>query len=170
MKAGKAVLLVGHGASPSDFPRDLAGELRRLEAVKPPPGSREGKRRLELDKKIRSWPRTARTDPYHAGLKAIARALARALPGREVAFAFNEFCGPTIGEAVERLARHGVAEVAVIPTMYTRGGVHSEEDIPVILEGLRRRHPGMRIRYAWPFPTPHIAGFLAGQIRRLSKA
>ena len=68
----RGVILVGHGGIPKDCPQDLVTKLKRLEAqrraAKLPPSAEE----LELDGKIRHWPRTAETDPYQAGPEAVA--------------------------------------------------------------------------------------------------
>ncbi|MBH0191206.1 MAG: hypothetical protein HP492_05470, partial [Nitrospira sp.] len=65
----RGVILVGHGGIPKGCPQDMVTKLKRLEAqrraAKLPPSVEE----LELDAKIRRWPRTAETDPYQAGLE-----------------------------------------------------------------------------------------------------
>lgn len=53
-------------------------------------------------------------------------------------------------------------------TMLTPGGSHSEIEIPDILELLRSKHPGVALRYAWPFDLELVANTLAEQIRRFS--
>ena len=126
-------------------------------------------REAELDRKVRDWPRTPQTDPYQAGVEAIAAALRQKLKGREVATAYNEFCAPTIEEAVERLIAAGAGAVTVITTMYTRGGVHSETEIPEIVADLRKKHPEVDLRYAWPFALDKLGGMLAEQVALTEK-
>jgi sirohydrochlorin cobaltochelatase len=157
----KAVLIVGHGAPASDTPREWVGELKRREAAKQPLG--------EFDGKVRNWKRTPQTDPYQAGCEAIAAQVRQAMPGWEVAVAYNEFCAPTIEDAVEKLLSEGAAEIAVIPTMYTRGGIHSEIEIPEIMVALRKKHPGANLRYVWPIDLAAIASFLSGQVLSAKK-
>ena len=48
----------------------------------------------------------------------------------------------------------------------TRGGEHSESDIPAAVQRAQSRHPGLPIVYAWPFDTGAVARFLAAQIAR----
>ncbi len=158
------MILIGHGAVPADFPRELAGELKRLESARgaDPPSSRE----TELDRRMRSWPRTPKTDPYQAGLESIARSLGSALKSRRVVCAYNEFCGPTIEEAVRALAAAGASSIVLLSIMITRGGVHSEHDIPAVVDRLRREHAGVPIRYAWPYHLPAVARMLADSVRR----
>lgn len=163
MPTKKCVILVGHGGLPTDCPPELVGEFKRLEAAsrgKPSP------RLKELDSKIRSWPRSPESDPYKPGLEAVAEALRRELKDHVVLEAYNEFCAPSLEETLESAVRQGAKEVTVITTMYTRGGIHSESEIPQVLEGMRRRHPKVSIRYAWPFRREAVAAMLAGEIRR----
>lgn len=162
----RGVVLVGHGGIPKDCPQDLVTRLKRLEAqrraAKQPPSSEE----RELDRTIRRWPRTKATDPYQWGLEAVAAELRPYLGDALFAVAYNEFCAPTLEEAVEGLIGSGATHIVVTTTMFTPGGSHSEIEIPETLEQLRPRHPGIELRYAWPFALREVAGTLAGQIGR----
>jgi sirohydrochlorin cobaltochelatase len=113
---------------------------------------------MELDQKVRSWPRNPATDPYKAGIDAIAERL-RARVGR-VVVAFNEFCAPSLEEAVHELVSNGVLQVTVVTTMLTPGGMHSEIEIPESVLALQHAYPEIRIRYAWPFDLDAVAGLL----------
>lgn len=158
------VILVGHGGVPSDCPPQLVSEFKRLEAKGPSPEL------TEADRKLRQWPRTPKTDPYKAGLEQIGKTLSSAMPDRKVVLAYNEFCTPSLEDAFEACIREGAEEVAVISTMFTRGGVHSETEIPEILERLAKACPNVRLRYVWPFSLDAVAGFLASEIKRAEKA
>jgi len=162
----RGVVLVGHGGIPKDCPQEMVTRLKRLEAQRraamQPPSPEE----LELDQKIRRWPRTAATDPYQSGLEAVAAALYPHLNGALFAVAYNEFCGPTLEESVEELIAKGATHITVITTMFTPGGSHSEVEIPEILDHLRPQYPGVELRYAWPFDLQLIAKTLAGQLQR----
>jgi len=164
----RGVVLVGHGGIPKDCPQDFVTRLKRLEAqrraAKQPPSQEE----LELDHKIRHWPRTALTDPYQSGLQAVAARLAPHLKGVLFGLAYNEFCAPTLEEAVEDLVEKGATEITVTTTMFTPGGSHSEVEIPEILEHLRPTYPNVALRYAWPFDLELVATTLATQIQRFS--
>ncbi|MBV6469044.1 MAG: hypothetical protein NBKEAIPA_00927 [Nitrospirae bacterium] len=164
----RGVILVGHGGIPKDCPQDLVTKLKRLEAqrraAKLPPSQEE----LELDRTIRSWPRTAQSDPYQAGLEAVAARLRTQLDGALFAVAYNEFCGPTLEESVESLIKQGATEITVTTTMFTPGGSHSEVEIPEILDHLRSQYPNVSLRYAWPFDLTRVANTLADQIRRFA--
>ncbi|MGC4096618.1 MAG: CbiX/SirB N-terminal domain-containing protein [Nitrospira sp.] len=162
------IILVGHGGIPKDCPPDLVTRLKRLEAQRraanQPPSAEE----LELDMKIRRWPRTSSTDPYQSGLQAVAARLQPKLNGALFGLAYNEFCAPTLEEAVEDLIGQGATHLIVTTTMFTPGGSHSEIEIPEILDHLRPKHPGVVLRYAWPFELELVADTLARQVRRFS--
>ncbi len=160
-----AVVLVGHGGVPRDFPR---ADLQRLKALE---GERHARRtepsgeERALERKIRTWPRTPATDPYQAGLEAVAATLRPKLGAARLVVAYNEFCAPSLDDAVAELVSNGARRVTVVPSMLTPGGVHSEIEIPETLAALRTRFPGLELRYAWPFDADAVADLLALQIR-----
>ncbi len=154
------VILVGHGGVPTDCPPALVADFKRLEAAA------RGRMTPELaqaDRKLRDWPRTPKTDPYKKGLEDIATALQKTM-GQTVLPAYNEFCAPSLEDAFAQAVARGARSITVISTMYTRGGIHSETEIPEMLERLRRAHPQVETRYVWPFDVDAIAGFLAREI------
>jgi sirohydrochlorin cobaltochelatase len=162
-----AVILIGHGGTATDMPRALVAELKRLEGERQ--ARREAKmspREAELDKQVREWPRTPETDPYKYGVEEIARALAPRLGGRRLVVAYNEFCAPSVEDALDALVKEGFTRVSLISTMFTRGGVHAECEIPGLVLAARRKHPEVTVEYAWPFDADFIAEFLAAQLAR----
>jgi sirohydrochlorin cobaltochelatase len=164
----RGVVLVGHGGIPKDCPQELVTRLKRLESQRRAAGQPPSVEEIELDRKIRRWPRTASTDPYQSGLEAVAARLKPLLGDVIFGIAYNEFCAPTLEEAVEDLIKQGAIQVTVTTTMFTPGGSHSEIEIPEILDHLRPQHPGVELRYAWPFDLQLVADTLAQQIRRFS--
>ena len=120
----------------------------------------------EVLPRIREWPRTPANDPYQAGVEHLAAALRARLGGARLAIAYNEFCAPSLEEAVDRLVADGVDDVTVVPTMLTPGGSHSEVEIPAALEALRARHPQLTLRYAWPVDVALLADMLAAHLAR----
>lgn len=162
----RGVVLVGHGGIAKDCPAELVSKLKRLEAQRRAAGTIPSAEEQELDATIRRWPRTAATDPYRAGLEAVGAALRPLLNGALFALAYNEFCTPSVAEAIEDLIRQGATHITVVTTMFTPGGAHSEIEIPEILHGLRARHPEIAIQYAWPFDASTIAQILNEQVQR----
>lgn len=75
-----------------------------------------------------------------------ARMLADAQALR-VELAFLELMSPDLGAAVDMLAADGVRCITVVPIFLAQGG-HLKRDLPLLLEGLRERHPGCEIRLA----------------------
>jgi sirohydrochlorin cobaltochelatase len=165
--AKEAVVLIGHGGTASDTPKPMVGELKRLEAERQ--ARREPKmsaREAELDKLVREWPRAPETDAYKYGVEEIAKALAPKLGGRRLVTAFNEFCAPSVEDAIESLVKEGFTRISLISTMFTRGGIHAECEIPGIVIEARKKHPGVSVEYAWPFDADFIADFLSAQLAR----
>ena len=164
----KAILLVGHGGIPKGYPQDLITKLKRLEAQRRATGAPMSSEELELDTKVRTWPRTPQTDPYQAGLEALGAAMKPLLNGSLFGLAYNEFCGPTLAEGIEDLIRQGARSITVVSTMFTPGGSHSEIEIPEELEELRRKHPGVTLTYAWPFNLEQVSRMLMEHIQRFA--
>lgn len=160
------VVLVGHGGIPKDYPQDLVTKLKRLEAQRRSSGSPISQEELELDTKIRTWPRNAKTDPYQAGLESLAAHVKPLLDGAQFALAYNEFCGPTLSEAVEGLIRKGATKIIIVSTMFTPGGSHAEFEIPEELQELRVRHSGVTLNYAWPYDLDQIARMLIEHLQK----
>jgi sirohydrochlorin cobaltochelatase len=102
-----AVVLAMHGAPPVDFPRDELAEMLGLHMRLEQPAMAAGERtRLEarhagLDARIRSWPRTPETDPFFGASVQLAERLG-AVAGCPVFLGFNEFCSPSVDEALDK--------------------------------------------------------------------
>lgn len=154
-----------HGMPPSDIPREILSEWRNLhsEMEGAPAQELDQLRYLALDRQIRSWPRDVQNDPYFFASHRIAKHL-KEQSQYEVIVAFNEFSAPTLEEGFDIASRMGVKKVVVITPMMTRGGSHSERDIPRAVEQARLKYPGMNLIYVWPFDEDQIAGFLNRQL------
>lgn len=163
------IVLAMHGAPPNDFPRPELGEFfglhHRLQQGGGPERAALQERYAELEARMRAWPRSAQNDPYHAAAHALAAQL-RLAAGHEVIVAFNEFCSPTLDDALDQAAARGSKRIVVVTPMMTRGGGHSEEDIPAAVRRAQERHPDAQVLYAWPFEVEEIAQFLSVQMRR----
>lgn len=162
----KAVILVGHGGIPKGFPPESVTKLKRLEAQRRARGAPMSDEERELDDKIRQWPRTPETDPYQAGLEALGSHMQPLLNGAQFAIAYNEFCGPTLEQAVDQLIQSGAEDITVVSTMFTPGGSHSEFEIPEEMAELRKKHPHVTLTYAWPFNLGKVAEMLRDHIEQ----
>jgi sirohydrochlorin cobaltochelatase len=161
----KGIVLVGHGAVAKDCPHEFITQFKGLEARRGETGTPPTAQELALEARIRHWPRTPETDPYRVGLEALAEALRPLLPGVLLAVAYLEFCAPTLEEMVDDLIVAGTTDIVVVPSMLTPGGVHSEVDIPAILERLRLQHANVTLDYAWPFDVRLLSRLLAEHLR-----
>ncbi len=163
-----AVVLAMHGIPPKDFPRREMMELFSVHhLLRLVPGQeREAlqKQHEELEEKMLRWPRTPENDPFFFASLEIAQKMEDIL-GERVLVGFNEFCAPTIEEAIDEAVSHSPQKVIVLTPMMTRGGEHSEKDIPQAIERSRKKHPHVEMVYAWPFETSEVSSFLAEHIR-----
>jgi sirohydrochlorin cobaltochelatase len=169
MAMKEVIVLAMHGAPPNDFPRGQVAEFfglhGRLEHASGPERERLQHRHDELEAEMRAWPRTAENDPFWAASLELGAEL-REATGQEVVVGFNEFCAPSLDEALGQAVEAGAAEVTVVTPMMTRGGEHSEVEIPATVRRAEARHDGVSFRYVWPFETKEVARFLAAQIEK----
>jgi sirohydrochlorin cobaltochelatase len=162
------LVLAMHGAPPNDFPKDELSELmglhHRLEHASGADQVELQRRYTVLNNKVCYWPRTPQNDPFYTGSIALAKQLeiASKLP---VILGFNEFCAPSMDEALEQAASKAEVILVVTPMM-TRGGEHSEKDIPASVRRAQELYPDMKIQYIWPFDSSDVARFLAAQVKR----
>ena len=158
------VILVGHGGIPKGYSAELVTKLKRLEAQRRAAGTPMSDEEYELDQKIRLWPRTPETDPYQAGLEKLATHLKPLVGETHFAIAYNEFCTPTLEEAIEKQIAEGATNITVVSTMFTPGGSHSEYEIPEEMDELQKKHPNVTLTYAWPFDLDKVAEMLSDHI------
>ena len=164
------IVLAMHGSPPRDFPPQEAAEFFRLHARlghAGPEGEALEHRYAQLDAKMRTWPRSADNDPFYAGSQELADHLRRT-SGSDVVVGFNEFCAPSLDEALDQAAAQRPDRVIVVTPMMTRGGEHSEVEIPEAVQHARERYPGLSFIYVWPLDVAAIARFLAGQMQQVA--
>ncbi|HEX9900457.1 MAG TPA: CbiX/SirB N-terminal domain-containing protein [Candidatus Methylomirabilis sp.] len=161
------VVLAMHGSPPNDFPRRELGEFFALHSKveSGTPLENEVRARYQdLEGRIRNWPRDGGNDPFHSGSMRLASEIGRELE-MPVIVGFNEFCAPDLATAFEQAVGQRAERVIVVTPMLTRGGGHSEDEIPQAIEAARRKHPEVAFHYAWPIGEPEVARFLADQVR-----
>jgi sirohydrochlorin cobaltochelatase len=159
-----AVLIIAHGSPALDTPIELRREYRKLRA-QVDKSDRERTREQDLEAQIRRWPRTGDNDPYQQGTEALTAQLQAALGQTPVVAAYNEFCSPSVEEALGHLRQRGVNRVEVLSTMVTPGGGHSERDIPAALEACRRKFPNLQLVYRWPYDLRLVAQLLKDHLQ-----
>jgi len=163
------IVLAMHGTPPKDFSEAQValsvGLHMWLEHGTGPICAVLERYHAKLDAKIRNLPRTAKNDPFHAASQELASRL-RQESGCEVIVGFNEFCAPSLDEALEQAVARGAEKIVVVTPMMTPGGEHAEEDIPNVIARAQKRHAGIEFVYAWPFEAHDVARFLAAQVER----
>ncbi|QNB01398.1 cobalamin biosynthesis protein CbiX [Massilia sp. Se16.2.3] len=76
------------------------------------------------------------------------RDLTRArLPDCAVTLAFLELMEPRLPDAVAAIMAEGIEDVTIVPVFPGQGG-HLLRDLPLLAEGLRTAHPGLRLSVA----------------------
>jgi sirohydrochlorin cobaltochelatase len=163
------IVLASHGVPPADFPHPELSEFFRLHSQLESghSGSQlltDAQVRYErLESRMRNWPRNEKNDPFYAGTTFLAKEL-EAESGLPVIVGFNEYCAPSLDEALEQAVAKGASRVVVITPMMTSGGGHSEHDIPECIGVARAKNPNVEFVYAWPFDRSKVASFLAAQV------
>jgi sirohydrochlorin cobaltochelatase len=161
----KAVILVGHGGLPRDIPSETVEKFMRVHKSRLKAGGPITEQEVELDTTIRKWQRTPENDSYKTGLETLASHMEPMLKGFILRTAYNEFCYPAIEDAVEELAKEKVSQIFIVTTMITRGGSHSENEIPEEVRALSSKYLEIDIQYAWPFSMDAFALFLTDHIK-----
>lgn len=164
------VVIAAHGAPAVDYPRARVGLLMALEmTVGRLPLFRQWQHALDRD--VRNWPRTATNDPYKTAVDDLAERLSTEL-GCQVFAGYNEFCSPTLSQALDTAAEASTAEstVLVVPTMLLRGNQHTEEEIRQAVAEAQARHPQTHFYYAWPFSDQDIVRMFANHLRDRAEA
>ena len=164
-----AIILVGHGGLPSDIPSEIVEKFMRTHKARVRSGSEITKEEIELDRAIRMWNRTPENDPYKTGLESLASEMENYLDGYHIKTAYNEFCYPDIENAISELAEDNFSKIILVTTMITRGGSHSEKEIPEELKKFQAQHPTVDIEYAWPFCMKSFAEFLGNHAQSFDK-
>ena len=160
-----------HGTPPRDFPRQELAEFFRLHSLANTGKSSNQEspqdRYSFLDNKMRNWPRNEQNDPFHAASQELAAYL-REVSGYEVIVGYNEFCPPSLDEALQSAADKGATKIVVATPMMTRGGEHTEKDIPAKIKEFNKRYQKIKMVYAWPFDAVKVAQFLSEHISRFA--
>ncbi|MFW9915810.1 MAG: sirohydrochlorin chelatase [Candidatus Thorarchaeota archaeon] len=162
------IVLAMHGSPPTDFPKREIAEFfelhLKMEHAPRLLGEEQTKRHDELDERMRTWPRTQQNDPFFVSSQELATHLAEATGFRTIV-GFNEFCNPSLDSALEEAALQKPEKIVVVTPMMTRGGQHSEVDIPAGVRRAQDRHPELSIVYVWPYELSEVAQFLASRIK-----
>ena len=89
----------------------------------------------------------ARAASWAAPFERLRDSSAARLPDCVVRLAFLELMEPRLPETVAQLVLEGVEDVTIVPVFLGQGG-HLLRDLPLLAEGLRAAHPGLRLTVA----------------------
>jgi sirohydrochlorin cobaltochelatase len=77
-------------------------------------------------------------------MQALAQRIRQASPGLEVQTAFLEWAEPDLPLAVASLLAQGHRRIRLLPLFFGMGK-HAREDLPLLVDGLRERHPQLQL-------------------------
>ncbi|MDY0108288.1 MAG: CbiX/SirB N-terminal domain-containing protein [Giesbergeria sp.] len=84
-------------------------------------------------------------DPlWRAPIEAVEHRIRTQHPSVAVRCAYLELSTPDLPQAVQELVDQGATQVTIVP-MFLGTGKHAREDLPVLVQDLRTRHPDVRI-------------------------
>ena len=86
----------------------------------------------------------ARDPSWAEPFRRIVARLDRKQPRTRVELAFLELMQPDLGAAISSLVSEGITHVTIVPLFLAQGG-HLKQDLPKLIDGIRRHHPGLRI-------------------------
>jgi sirohydrochlorin cobaltochelatase len=86
----------------------------------------------------------ARDPEWAAPFHRIAVRLREVRPSMPVQLAFLELMPPSLDEAVAGMAADGITRITLVPLFLAQGG-HLKQDLPRLLDDIRRSHPGITI-------------------------
>ena len=86
----------------------------------------------------------ARDPEWAAPFRRIAARLREERSNLPVQLAFLDLMQPALADAVSGMAAEGIARITLVPLFLAQGG-HLKEDLPRLLDDIRRGHPGVTI-------------------------
>ncbi|MFN4005645.1 MAG: sirohydrochlorin chelatase [Hylemonella sp.] len=85
----------------------------------------------------------SRDPQWRAPMQAVAARAAELQPQVRVACAYLELMEPDLPTCAAAMVQEGLADITIVP-MFLGVGRHAREDLPVLVQQLRQRHPGVR--------------------------
>lgn len=85
----------------------------------------------------------ARDAAWAEPLRRVQATIRAADPAARVELAFLEFMAPTLPDCADALVAGGCRRIVVLPMFIAQGG-HLKRDVPVLIDQLRARHPGVQ--------------------------
>lgn len=86
----------------------------------------------------------SRDPQWREPIEAVAAQIRTQAPGVQVRCAYLELCAPSLPEsATDLIAAHAVS-IRIFP-LFFGVGKHAREDLPLLVEQIRTRHPGIDV-------------------------
>lgn len=83
-------------------------------------------------------------DPlWHLPMEAVAHCIRQREPGAQVACAYLELSQPDLPRCAADLIAGGAEAIRIVP-MFLGVGKHAREDLPLLVESLRKTYPQVR--------------------------
>lgn len=89
----------------------------------------------------------ARAQTWAAPFERLRGQAQARLPQVRVTLAFLELMEPRLPAVVEELVADGVDDITIVPVFLGQGG-HLLRDLPLLADGIRAAHPGLRLQVA----------------------
>ena len=89
----------------------------------------------------------ARDPQWAQPFQKLREMIVQQMPDVPVSLAFLELMTPRLPERVQQLVQDGCIDVTVVPVFFGQGG-HVLRDLPVMIDQLRKDHPGLTLKVA----------------------
>ena len=86
----------------------------------------------------------SRDEQWRLPIEAVALRIKQREPAAQVRCAYLEICTPTLPQAAVELIAAGSLHLKVFP-LFLGVGKHAREDLPILVEQIRRSHPEVRV-------------------------
>lgn len=89
-------------------------------------------------------------DPlWHQPIEAVAHQIGVLDANAKVCCAYLELSTPTLDVAVQELLNQGAETIRIVP-LFLGVGKHAREDLPVLVQAIRNKHPGVHVSLQHP--------------------
>ncbi|MEO8410824.1 MAG: CbiX/SirB N-terminal domain-containing protein [Propionivibrio sp.] len=112
----------------------------------------------------------ARDPEWASPLQRVREAVRTQAPQLRVELAFLEFMAPNLEDCVGALVAAGCGRIIIAPMFIAQGG-HLKNDVPLIVDRLRTRHPGLVFDLCGPIGEAEgVVQAMAAHLLQLSSA
>ena len=91
----------------------------------------------------------SRDPEWSAPLRRVCAAVHAQAPALRFELAFLELMPPSLADSADRLLAEGFERMVILPMFIAQGG-HLKQDLPLLIDELRRRHPQAQFELSGP--------------------